>query len=74
MGDPSYPFDKLSMDVLDPCTKAPRENFYIVSFVHRLTNRVEVYVVSDKKNSDIGSDVRELITTSSYHPLSNSMV
>ena len=44
----SYYFEKISMDVSGPCTKMPRGNVYIVSFVDWLTNWVKAYAVMNK--------------------------
>lgn len=45
----SFPFKKLSMDVLGPHGETFRGNDYIVSFVDLLTNWLEAFTILDKK-------------------------
>ena len=45
---PSYPFEKLSMDVSGPYNITKKGNKYIVSMVHWLTNWVEAFPVQRK--------------------------
>ena len=46
---PSYPLEKISMDVSGPYGETSRGNKYIVSFVDWLTNWPVAFVVPDKK-------------------------
>ena len=50
---PSYPFQKISMDVSGPYGETSQGNLYIVSFVDWLSNWPEAFAVADKRAQTI---------------------
>ena len=59
---PSYPFQKISMDISGPNGETSQGNIYIVSFVDLLSNLPEAFAVSDKKAQTIA----DLILTGKF--------